>query len=91
MRKFFLLLACLCGLGFGEDDPKCGELIFMIEKIDATKSEKKEILESLEMPTQDMYNADTKEYCPCVETITCGKKEYCIAHKCSDRIFPILK
>jgi hypothetical protein len=91
MRKIFMLALCICAMGFAEDDPRCQELIRMIEKIDATKSEKKEILESLEMPTQDAYNADTKEHCHCVETIICGKKEYCIAHKCSDGIFPILK
>jgi len=83
--KVAVMALFLCSLCFGEDkrnplgltppkfmkdNPMCKELV-----------EKGVILEYLEMPWVGI-ESDTREECVCVETITCGKKEYCVLTKC---------
>jgi hypothetical protein len=80
MNKIFLLLICLCGLCFGEDSPKCGELLKQVPNF---------ILEYMKNPSYLIEN-DTKDVCPCVETIICKKETYCITNKCPNYDKPIL-
>jgi hypothetical protein len=81
MRKFFLLLACLCGLGFGEDDPKCGDvdriITYLLEK-EKAESDKRYMVASLSL----FGNLLTK--CECAGRTTCGNVPLCISYRCSD-------
>jgi hypothetical protein len=72
MKKVFVLLACLGGLAFGEDNSKCKQLV---EWPEFHK-------ENLKMPAANVLKTKTNRKCICAEIITCEKVEYCVLAKC---------